>query len=563
MQYNPNKHLDQAASISPMAALVLTATIGFGALSVDVGSFYFNRRALQGAADLAALAAAEAISPGYTLAANQQIAQSAAAAVVLANGYSAATLTGVTIGHYDADPTMTPANRFVAPTSSTVNGVRVTLSLYTPMLLGRFFVPSGTTGLHASDVRIDVSTTAANAHFASFDVGTTLATLQGGLPNALLSSLIGSNVSLSAMSYTSLLNTQIDLFAFSKALAGRINLTGPTYDSLFNTQVKVSDVLAAMAAANSAAQGSNATATSALLQLAGLAAQSSTTVQLSRLIDFGPFTQMNVDGTPLIGASVSAYDLLSETLGIANGNHMISANLGASIPGLAAANVYLTVGERPVGSPWLSVGPETTTVHTAQTRLLILSTIGAPPLLTINLPIYVEIASASATLKNLTCEPLSAVVNTTPAIVNAWIGNVTPTLMANTSSIPNPAPAQIASVLGIGAVTARANAGMTNLTPTSLAFAQSDITSGTVHTARTVDYTTSLVTNLLSSLQLGIAGVPLIPPSLLTSISQALASATSPLDGLINSVLATLGISLGTADVRVTGVRCDGAVLVQ
>lgn len=563
MNRNLKRHLCQSGSISPMAALVMTATIGFGALAVDVGSFYFNRRALQGVADLAALAAAEAISPAYTRAANQQIAQSAAAAVIAANGYSAATLNGVMIGHYDADPTIAPANRFVTPTSETLNGVRVTLSLYTPMLLGRFFMPSGTTGQHSSDVRIDVSTAAANAHFASFDIGTTLATLQGGLPNALLSSLVGSNVSLSAMSYTSLLNTQIDLFTFSKALAGRINLAGPTYDRLLNTQVKVSDVLTAMAAASSAVQGSNATATSTLLQLAGLAAQSSNTVQLSRLIDLGPFTQMSVDGTPLIEASVSAYDLLSETLGIANGNHMISANLGASIPGLTAANVYLTIGERPVGSPWLSVGPETTTVHTAQTRLLILATIGAPPLLTINLPIYIEIASATATLKNLTCEPLSAVVDTTPAIVNAWIGNVTPTLMSNTTSIPNPGPAQIASVLGVGAITALANAGVTNLTQTSLAFTQSDITNGTVHSAKTINYTTSLMTNLLSSLQLGIVGIPLIPPTLLSSISQAFANATSPLDGLINSVLATLGISLGTADVRVTGVRCDGAVLVQ
>lgn len=49
-----------------------------------------------------------------------------------------------------------------------------------------------------------------------------------------------------------------------------------------------------------------------------------------------------------------------------------------------------------------------------------------------------------------------------------------------------------------------------------------------------------------------LAGVSTVPSRLVT-----------PVGGPIAAMTSSLGISLGQADVRVTGIRCDGAVLVD
>jgi len=45
-------------TVAVIAAIVMTVMIGFAAIAVDVGSVHYDSRRLQGAADLAAIAAA-------------------------------------------------------------------------------------------------------------------------------------------------------------------------------------------------------------------------------------------------------------------------------------------------------------------------------------------------------------------------------------------------------------------------------------------------------------------------------------------------------------------------
>jgi uncharacterized membrane protein len=52
-------------------------------------------------------------------------------------------------------------------------------------------------------------------------------------------------------------------------------------------------------------------------------------------------------------------------------------------------------------------------------------------------------------------------------------------------------------------------------------------------------------------------------PGLSPLVRAIIGGATHSVDALLASVLQTLGIGLGQADVWVTGVRCDGAVLVN
>ncbi|MEM5749138.1 hypothetical protein AB3B15_08160, partial [Bifidobacterium animalis subsp. lactis] len=88
--------------------------------------------------------------------------------------------------------------------------------------------------------------------------------------------------------------------------------------------------------------------------------------------------------------------------------------------------------------------------------------LGSGPVSAINLPIYVEIASGTATLNAVTCgypniSTSQVTLGATPGIVNAWIGAVTPADMTNFTTSPNPPPATLVN-LGLVTVTGLANA---------------------------------------------------------------------------------------------------------
>ena len=185
------------------------------------------------------------------------------------------------------------------------------------------------------------------------------------------------------------------------------------------------------------------------------------------------------------------------------------------------------------------------------------------------MPIYVEIASGTATLNAITCgypniSTSNVTLGVTPGIVNAWIGNVTPAQLSNFTTAPNPPPATLVN-LGLITVTGRANAYMGNTTPTNVNFSYADIQSNVGQTVTTTNFTNSLTSSLLGNLSLtvnvGPLGLPI--PGLGSTVAGIIGGATSSVDQVIASVLATLGVQVGSATVWVSSIRCDGAVLVN
>jgi uncharacterized membrane protein len=255
---------------------------------------------------------------------------------------------------------------------------------------------------------------------------------------------------------------------------------------------------------------------------------------------------------------------------VANGTNQIATGVNLSLPGIASASLVATIGERAQGSGWVAVGSQGASVHTAQTRILLsIQLIGTPPAVAVNLPVYVEIASGTATLNAVSCgypnvTTSSVTLGVTPGIVDAWIGNVTIADMTNFSTKPNPPAATLVN-LGVITVSGRAHAGMGNTTPTSVNFSYADISSQTVKTVTTTNFTSSLTSSLLGNLALNVNVGPLgLPiPGLGSTVSNVLSGAAGSVDQLLAAVLATFGVGIGQADVWVTGVRCDGAVLVN
>jgi uncharacterized membrane protein len=543
---------DERGNFAIMAAGLMTLVIGCAALGVDLGSIFTDRRRTQSTTDLAAIVAASNLSN----------ATNAATATVTKNNYPASDLVSVQLGTYTANSAISPQTRFVTPAVGTPNAARVTMTSQTPLYFAHYL--TGT-----NQYNITTTATAATTQTAAFAIGSRLLSVNGGVLNAILGSMLGTTLSLSVMDYNSLASANIDAFSFLSAVATRVNLTAASYDQILSANLKVSDIIAAMLSAQQVANGASS-ATTALSTISQAVNTVTTQMQLGSLIDVGPYGGLTAGTQPQMGVAVSLLQLLNATAQIANGTHQIATGLAISLPGIASVSLVVTIGERAQGSSWLAVGSQGASVHTAQTRVLLsIQLLGTGPVSVVNLPVYVEVASGTATLNAINCgfpnvSTSTVTLGVTPGIVNAWIGNVTMADMNNFTTAPNPPPATLVN-LGLITVSGRANAYMGNTTPTNATFTYPEIQALTPQTVTTTNFTSSLVSSLLGNLSLNVTiiGLGLPIPGLGATVAGILAGVTAPVDQLLASLLQTLGIGIGQADVWVTGVRCDGAVLVN
>jgi uncharacterized membrane protein len=543
---------DERGNFAIMAAGLMTLVIGCAALGVDLGSVFTDRRKTQSTTDLAAIVAASNLSN----------ATNAATATLTKNNYPASDLVSVVLGTYTANSAISPQARFVTPAVGTPNAARVTMTSQTPLYFAHYL-----TG--ANQYNITTTATAATTQMAAFAIGSRLLSVNGGVLNAILGSMLGTTLSLSVMDYNSLASANIDAFSFLSAVATRVNLTAGTYDQILSANLKVSDIIAAMLSAQQVANGASS-ATTALSTISQAVNTVTTQMQLGSLIDVGPYGGLTAGTQPQMGVAVSLLQLLNATAQIANGTHQIATGLAVSLPGIASVSLVVTIGERAQGSSWLAVGSQGASVHTAQTRVLLsIQLLGTGPVSVVNLPVYVEVASGTATLNAINCgfpdvSTSTVTLGVTPGILNAWIGNVTMADMNNFTTEPNPPPATLVN-LGLITVSGRANAYMGNTTPTNATFTYPQIQALTPQTVTTTNFTSSLTSSLLGNLSLNVTliGLGLPIPGLGATVAGILAGVTAPVDQLLASLLQTLGIGLGQADVWVTGVRCDGAVLVN
>src|SRR3546814_12203342 len=100
------------------------------------------------------------------------------------------------------------------------------------------------------DSIIRATATGARRGYAAFSLGSRVAALNGGLPNALLSALTGSEVSLSVMDYNALASTDIDLLAFSDALRTELDADVLTFGQTLNTPATLPPVVPPLASAS-------------------------------------------------------------------------------------------------------------------------------------------------------------------------------------------------------------------------------------------------------------------------------------------------------------------------
>lgn len=527
---------DRRGGVSIVTAFAMTMLIGSAAFAVDVGSLYLDRRKLQGIADAAALAAAAQPSEGLT----------AARRVVTANCDCGIMITELAGGTYAPDRDKPAESRFT-PGGTSPNAVRVTLAQERPLFFGRLL--TGRTGM------IRVSATGARQGYAAFSLGSRVAAVHGGLPNALLSALTGSQVNLSVMDYEALASADIDLLAFSDALRTEVGADVLTFGQTLDTEVTLPQLLSALAKA------SDGRVADTLEYLADRALPR--TLIPSRAIDLGPrSSSIRMDGANPV--NVNANDLLRAMLGLANGNRQLDLSVASELPGGSGVDVALIIGEPPADSPLIAVTDmEDVVVRTAQTRLK-LETRVATPLASVEVPLLVELGSASARLTDIDCgagQGASLGVTTSPAMVA--IGKVDDSTFRNMQRPLKPETARLLR-LPLASVDAKAELVLSDLAEQPLHFTRDDIDSGRMKTVESGGLVAGAARSLTDGIDLrvNILGIGLTSKLLTDVVGGALGLAAPALDGVLSSVTGLLGVHLGEADARVNALRCGRTRLV-
>lgn len=547
----------ERGAITAIVAIALPIIVGFAAVSVDLGSVYLTTRHLQGVADLAAMAAARDLPN----------AQAAAQATVSANPFDSTISTQVVSGQYVADPATPAANRFSVGGGSP-NAARVTLSAQAPLYFGQILTGK-------PSIPISRTATAARAQLAAFQIGSRLASLQGGIANALLSGLTGSTVSLSVMDYNALASANVDLFQYMAALKARDSLQVASFSQVLSTQTSTGTALSALADVLTNQGSTQAAAAAATL---AHAAGSGTPVDLSSLLDLGPYaSQDHVSPGSGTSISIAALDLADAELSAAKGGRQIQLNLGAALPGLANVTAFLAIGQRASNSPWIAIDDAgTVTVRTAQARLYLDTQVApASGLLAplgvglIDIPLYVELAQAEAKLSAITCGSTpsgdAVSLSVAPSVGQITLGSVNTSTLNNFTQAETVSPATLLNLALIKA-TATATVNLGGEVWQTVPFSGADIAAGTVKSVQTSNIAQASVASLFSTAQVGVqlGGLGLlIGLGPVTSLLQgALTAAAAPLDQLVDGLTALLGVKLGEADVKINGLRCKGAALV-
>lgn len=530
---------NERGAVAIMAAVGGALVCLVAGIAVDGASMAFEARRYQSAADLAALAAASRLDRP----------QSAAESTVLANLATAETIVLET-GVYDPDPSRDPADRFrTHAAGETPNAARVTVSGHARLYFGKLVLGRETAAIR----RTGLAALPHREPAAAFSIGSRLARLEDGLANEVLGALTGSKVSLSVMDYRALAAADVNLLSFVDALAIRSGVTAGDYDRLLDTRISAGKAIRAI-------EGLTEGVNPALDKLA----RSADGLQLK----VGDLIGTDVEATDGLRAGldarVSALDLASAVVEVAAGDRQAKLDTGLRT-GLADLDVWLAIGERPNHSPWLSVSRNgQPTVRTAQARLYIEAKTSAAlsGITQLRLPVIVELASAEATLSRLHCgaEPEVALA-VRPGVARARIGAVDVGRLNDFKRPLAVQPASLASIPGILTVSGSADVEAAPAQATPVVFDARAIAGRTPKTVSSTGFTSGAVSSALGrlDLQVNVLGLGLGLGDLAAKAGQLLRPVGPVLDTLVDGVLATLGLSVGQADVTVQGLSCQTA----
>ncbi|PZO81707.1 MAG: hypothetical protein DI629_04005 [Mesorhizobium amorphae] len=555
---------DRSGNVGLLAALMLPACMTLTALAIDHGALYRERRALQNMTDIAAISAAMQLNDAGAAARNHFMGNGVKVDFQGTGGPKpanlppgAAALLQVETGRYALSAAVASDQRFT-PGGKPANAARVSFRRPGTLYFGDFLMAPPTIGTTAI---------ARQTKLAGFTIGSRLLRLEGGLANKLLGALLKSEISLTAMDYRALVDARVKLLPMLERLNADLKLQAATYDQVLAAKVPPGALAAAMAAV----PGVDNAAATALRRFGTL--KKAEPVVLGKLLSIG-----SAGASPLGtrggagGLEAGVMQIMQAAAVLSNGTNQVSLDVQAGIPGLLDVHLDLAIGEPPQGTSMITLGEEGTKLYTAQTRLVLTIGLKGPGGLlgsVVTLPLYLQIASGEAELTEISCrhgraEPSQISVLAKPGILDTRIASIPAGSLADWRKMPSFGPAKLVS-LPLVSVDARARFAAEGKTQ-KLVFDAAAIDRRAIKTVNTTALVGPLLGSLMGDLTLDVNVIGLglgLPRDVTKSIGKVLEDAAAPVDTLVFSLLDTLGISLGEADIQALGGSCGRSVLVN
>ncbi len=211
-----------------LTALFLGAICVIVAVGANLGLAYLDKRKYQSASDVAALRLAESANPQVSALQAHLDLQG-----FDDDGVEARLVTGI----YREDETIPHDERF-EESEMNWNAVRVEITFpIQERIMG---------GAIQNDNSLSVHSTATLRRSASLWMGSRLLRLEGGLPAALLDSLVGYNGRITVADYEQLLDAELDLFHMLELIHTDLDLDVLTYNEVLESEVTLGAVTTAI-----------------------------------------------------------------------------------------------------------------------------------------------------------------------------------------------------------------------------------------------------------------------------------------------------------------------------
>ena len=285
-----------------LTALFMGAICVIVAVGANLGLAYLDKRKYQSASDVAALRLAESANPQVSALQAHLDLQG-----FDDDGVEARLVTGI----YREDETIPHDERF-EESEMNWNAVRVEITFpIQERIMG---------GAIQNDNSLSVHSTATLRRSASLWMGSRLLRLEGGLPAALLDSLVGYNGRITVADYEQLLDAELDLFHMLELIHTDLDLDVLTYNEVLESEVTLGAVTTAIR---------NSEVTSPIpvnLQPPGRIARRP--LVLKDIIDLGRDGVLEVGQIPSDHSYlISAGELLFASAALANGDRQAEADL--------------------------------------------------------------------------------------------------------------------------------------------------------------------------------------------------------------------------------------------
>lgn len=582
---------DECGGVVIIVALCLTVLFAFVAIGVDIASLYRDRARLQTQSDLVALGTA----------ADLRDADARMGAMLAGNGLGADALREVQYGRFLRNPAIPREERFIplGQNAPGVNAVSLSLGADAPIYFASVLTEE-------NSVTVAGHATATRTGAASFSLGGRLLRVAPGALNGQLSQAFGVNLELSAYQYQVLADAELSFGDLRAALAARIGFEALNPVTILDETVPANSVIAAL---------SDVLPPGLASHLGDLAALPPGLVfEVGDLLSAAdPDLGLTLTGF-MEALPVSALDVVLAMADSVTRDVALSVETDIAVAGLVALDLEVMMQEPPAQSGWIEMGETGTTLHSAAMRARadldlapdLLGTLGAGVSATrLTLPIYVELAGATATLTDLACGGVSpddivAAFDTAQTPLSPLAGSSVAALYLGEfdalefgSSAPlDPADLGFADILdlsisidlpllpdievGLLTLQARSVAQVGQSRTEEILFTRRDLDTGDLTRGfGSGDLLQTGINGLLSPAnteirvkpgQAGLLGAvvgPVVDGVLALLPDRLLSTLAAPVDGVLDGALQAAGLELGAGELTLTGHHCEVVQLVQ